>query len=102
MLLSLQGESPSTVTGRAHFVNGTDSLQLLGYLSDQREDRWSGRTSWRRAPLVEVKTWVGRAEGEGGPGRGNCHRQECRGRKEGVVGRSCQGDELAGGEGERR
>lgn len=52
--------------------------------------------------MVDVKTWVGRAEGKGGPGRGTCSRQECRGRKEGTVGRSCQGDELARGEEERR
>ena len=51
---------------------------------------------------MEVKTWIGRAEGKGPPGRGDYHRQKCRGRKEGVGGRSCQGYEQAGAEGERR
>lgn len=36
---------------------------------------------------MEVKTWIGRAEGEGGPGRGNRHMQKCRGREGGAAGR---------------
>lgn len=50
---------------------------------------------------MEVKMWIGRAEGEGGPGTASCPRQKCRGRKEGAEA-GLAGDELAGAEGERR